>query len=76
MLFRRRTSRKDRMVTAASRLLPSRRTVAAATAWIVGGAAALTAAIRSKSPGDKVQVTVTRGGSDQTVEVTLGELPQ
>ncbi len=41
----------------------------------IDDAAALTAAIRSHAPGDQVEVTVTRGGEDQTVEVTLGELP-
>ena len=39
-------------------------------------AAGLTAAIRSQSPGDTVQVTFTRDGDEQTVEVTLAELPQ
>jgi putative serine protease PepD len=38
-------------------------------------AAALTAAIRSQAPGDQVEVTFTRDGDEQTVEVTLGELP-
>ena len=42
----------------------------------VTDAASLTAAVRAKSPGDKVQVTFTRDGNSQTVEVTLGELPQ
>ncbi|HEX6569497.1 MAG TPA: trypsin-like peptidase domain-containing protein, partial [Acidimicrobiales bacterium] len=41
----------------------------------VSGAAGLTAAIRSKSPGDKVEVTYTRDGDEHTVDVTLGELP-
>jgi putative serine protease PepD len=41
----------------------------------VADAADLTAAIRSLRPGDEVQVTVTRDGEEQTVEVTLGELP-
>ncbi len=39
-------------------------------------AASLTAAVRSQSPGDTVPVTFTRGGDEQTVDVTLGELPQ
>ena len=39
-------------------------------------AASLTAAVRSQSPGDSVPVTFTRGGDEQTVDVTLGELPQ
>lgn len=43
MLFRRQ-SRKDRMKATAARLVPKGRTVAAATAWVVGAAAALTAA--------------------------------
>jgi S1-C subfamily serine protease len=32
----------------------------------------LTAAVRSQAPGDTVQLTVQRGGSSQTVQVTLG----
>lgn len=43
MLFRRQ-SRMDRMKASAARVLPRGRTVAAATAWVVGGLAALTAA--------------------------------
>jgi putative serine protease PepD len=39
-------------------------------------AAGLTAAVRSKAPGDEVQVTFTRDGDSQTVDVTLGELPE
>jgi putative serine protease PepD len=35
----------------------------------------LTAAIRSFKPGDKVTVTYTRDGDEQTAEVTLTELP-
>ncbi|HKE77034.1 MAG TPA: trypsin-like peptidase domain-containing protein, partial [Acidimicrobiales bacterium] len=35
----------------------------------------LTAAIRSRKPGDKVTVTYTRDGDTRTAEVTLGELP-
>ena len=42
----------------------------------VTDAASLTAAVRSQSPGDTVQVTFTRDGSEQTVDVTLGELAQ
>jgi putative serine protease PepD len=42
----------------------------------VTDAAGLTAAVRSQSPGDTVQVTFTRDGSEHTVDVTLGELPQ
>jgi putative serine protease PepD len=41
----------------------------------VSDAAGLTAAVRAKAPGDEVQVTFTRDGDEQTVEVTLGELP-
>jgi putative serine protease PepD len=41
----------------------------------VADAAALTAAIRAHGPGDTVEVTFTRNGDEQTVEVTLGELP-
>jgi putative serine protease PepD len=33
------------------------------------------AAIEDKSPGDRVELTVTRGGSEDTIEVTLGERP-
>jgi putative serine protease PepD len=42
----------------------------------VTDAASLTAAVRNQSPGDTVQVTFTRDGNEQTVDVTLGELPQ
>ncbi|HKY65418.1 MAG TPA: trypsin-like peptidase domain-containing protein [Acidimicrobiales bacterium] len=42
----------------------------------VTDAASLTAAVRSKAPGDEVQVTFTRDGDSQTAEVTLGELPE
>ena len=42
----------------------------------VTDAASLTAAVRSQSPGDTVPVTFTRDGNEQTVDVTLGELPQ
>jgi putative serine protease PepD len=35
----------------------------------------LTAAIRSRQPGDKVTITYTRDGDRKTAEVTLGELP-
>jgi putative serine protease PepD len=38
-------------------------------------ATALTAAIRSHKPGDKVTVTYTRDGDEHTAEVTLAELP-
>ena len=41
----------------------------------VAGSADLTAAIRSHSPGDTVEVTYVRDGDERTVEVTLGELP-
>jgi putative serine protease PepD len=42
----------------------------------VSDAAGLTAAIRSHEPGDKVTITFNRDGSEQTTEVTLGELPE
>ena len=42
----------------------------------IANAAGLTAAVRSKAPGDQVQVTFTRDGDSQTVDVTLGELPE
>jgi serine protease Do len=42
----------------------------------VSNAADLTAAIRNLQPGDKVTVTFTRDGNEQSVEVTLGELPE
>jgi putative serine protease PepD len=42
----------------------------------VSDAADLTAAIRNLRPGDKVEVTFTRDGNEQSVEVTLGELPE
>jgi putative serine protease PepD len=35
----------------------------------------LTAAIRSHQPGDRVTITYTRDGDEQTADVTLGELP-
>ena len=35
----------------------------------------LTAAISSHSPGDKLKITVTRGGSTLTLTVTLGRRP-
>ncbi|HEX6422936.1 MAG TPA: trypsin-like peptidase domain-containing protein [Acidimicrobiales bacterium] len=41
----------------------------------VAGAADLTAAIRSHSPGDTVEVAYVRDGDERTVDVTLGELP-
>jgi putative serine protease PepD len=41
----------------------------------VSDAADLTAAIRNLRPGDTVQVTFTRDGDEQAVEVVLGELP-
>jgi S1-C subfamily serine protease len=36
---------------------------------------ALSAALAGARPGDKVTLTISRGTQDQTVEVTLGELP-
>ena len=36
---------------------------------------ALSQALAAASPGDKVTVTVSRGGEDRTVQITLGELP-
>jgi S1-C subfamily serine protease len=33
------------------------------------------AAIEDNKPGDKVAVTVRRGGSEQTIDVTLGQRP-
>jgi putative serine protease PepD len=41
----------------------------------IADASALTAAIRSHAPGDEVEITYVRDGDEQTVEVTLGELP-
>jgi putative serine protease PepD len=41
----------------------------------VEGADALTAAVSAKNPGDKVEVTYTRGGDSHTVQVTLGTRP-
>jgi S1-C subfamily serine protease len=38
-------------------------------------ASALSQALAAAEPGDKVSVTITRGGQDQTVQVTLGQLP-
>jgi putative serine protease PepD len=42
----------------------------------VADASALTAAVRSHAPGDEVEVTYVRDGDEQTVAVTLGELPE
>ena len=42
----------------------------------VDGADALAAAIGAHKPGDEVQLTVERGGTRQTVTVTLGTQPQ
>jgi S1-C subfamily serine protease len=36
---------------------------------------ALSAALAGARPGDKINLTITRGPQDQTVQVTLGELP-
>ena len=36
---------------------------------------ALSQALAGARPGDKVTLTISRGGQDQTVQVTLGELP-
>jgi putative serine protease PepD len=41
----------------------------------VDGADALRRAIDARRPGDKVRLTVVRGGEERTVEVTLGERP-
>ena len=41
----------------------------------VDGADALRRAIDAHRPGDKVRLTVVRGGEERTVEVTLGERP-
>jgi putative serine protease PepD len=41
----------------------------------VTGANDVAAAIADNKPGEKVDVTVRRGGSEQTVEVTLGQRP-
>ena len=38
-------------------------------------ATALSAALAGARPGDKVSLTISRGAQDQTVQVTLGELP-
>ena len=41
----------------------------------VTGANDVAAAIEDNKPGDKVAVTVRRGGSEQTIDVTLGQRP-
>jgi S1-C subfamily serine protease len=41
----------------------------------VDGADALRRQIDARQPGDKVRLTVVRGGDERTVEVTLGERP-
>jgi S1-C subfamily serine protease len=33
-------------------------------------------AIEDNKPGDRVEVTVRRGGAEQTIEVTLGQRPE
>ena len=38
----------------------------------VDGSSELIVAIRSKSPGDTIELTVRRDGSEQTYQVTLG----
>ncbi|MCY7373715.1 MAG: PDZ domain-containing protein, partial [Spirochaetaceae bacterium] len=38
----------------------------------VDGSAELIVAIRSKSPGDTIELTVRRDGSEQTYQITLG----
>jgi putative serine protease PepD len=43
---------------------------------VINSADALVAAVRSKAPGDKVTLTYTAPGGDQTVEVTLGTAQQ
>ncbi|HZV75637.1 MAG TPA: trypsin-like peptidase domain-containing protein [Conexibacter sp.] len=50
--------------------------VAALDGKAVGDASALAAAIGAHKPGDQVKLTVQRGGSQQTVTVTLGTQPQ
>jgi S1-C subfamily serine protease len=41
----------------------------------IDGSAGVIAAIRDHSPGDKIQVTVVRGGTEKTFEVTLVKRP-
>ena len=41
----------------------------------VTGANDVASAIEDNKPGDKVEVTVRRGGSEQTIDVTLGQRP-
>jgi putative serine protease PepD len=41
----------------------------------ITGANDVAAAIEDNKPGDKVEVTVRRGGSDRTIDVTLGQRP-
>jgi S1-C subfamily serine protease len=36
---------------------------------------ALSQALAGARPADKITLTISRGGHDQTVQVTLGELP-
>ncbi|MBY6538340.1 trypsin-like peptidase domain-containing protein [Rhodococcus sp. BP-349] len=42
---------------------------------VIASGDALIAAVRSHAPGDEVSVTYTQGGSEQTVQVTLGTAP-
>ena len=42
----------------------------------VKSSAELQSAVEAKRPGDKVEITVLRGGDRETVEVTLGDRPQ
>jgi S1-C subfamily serine protease len=41
----------------------------------IDGADALRRAIDSRKPGDRIRLTVVRGGDERTVQVTLGERP-
>jgi putative serine protease PepD len=41
----------------------------------ISGGSDLTSVIRSHEPGDRVTITYTRDGDEQTAEATLGELP-
>jgi serine protease Do len=42
----------------------------------IGGPADLSRRIASRSPGDRVQLTVVRDGARRTVTVELGRLPE
>ncbi|MGB6183468.1 MAG: trypsin-like peptidase domain-containing protein, partial [Rhodococcus sp. (in: high G+C Gram-positive bacteria)] len=55
--------------------IPSGAVVTKVDGRVIGSGDALIAAVRSHAPGETVSVTYTQGGSEQTVDVTLGTAP-